>query len=195
MYHLFIVQLTQQKQQHHHHHITRSSTFNIFMEEANILQDRDDKYLTKAVEEAYKAVEYGEGGPFGAVIVCNDEIVVSCHNMMLKHIDPTAHAEVVAIREACKKLNQIELPDCEIYASCEPCEMCFTAIQASGIKRLVYGAKAETGIASGFDAYISDALRGTGFYHKADLEIIKADGNVAIIAEQVFENIKAQSST
>src|SRR5438105_1447625 len=63
------------------------------------VQDRDHKFLTKAVEEAYRGVECGDGGPFGAVVVCNDEVVVSCHNMVLKHSDPTAHAEVTAIRE------------------------------------------------------------------------------------------------
>lgn len=63
------------------------------------VQDRDHKFLTKAVEEAYKGVDSGDGGPFGAVVVHNDEVVVSCHNLVLKHTDPTAHAEVTAIRE------------------------------------------------------------------------------------------------
>jgi hypothetical protein len=62
-------------------------------------QDRDLKYLSKAVEEAYQAVERGHGGPFGAVVVRNDEVIVSCHNMVRNHTDPTAHAEVTAIRE------------------------------------------------------------------------------------------------
>ncbi|XP_035820976.1 guanosine deaminase-like [Zea mays] len=103
--------------------------------------------LDKTVEEAYRGVDCGDGGPFGAVVVRNDEVVVSCHNMVLKHTDPTAHAEVTAIREACKKLGKMELSDCEIYASCEPCPMCFGAIHLSRIKRLVYGAKAEAAIA------------------------------------------------
>ncbi|WVY98126.1 hypothetical protein V8G54_030277 [Vigna mungo] len=154
------------------------------------VKDRDHKFLTKAVEEAYKGVECGDGGPFGAVVVRNDEVVVSCHNMVLRNTDPTAHAEVTAIREACQKLNQIELADCEIYASCEPCPMCFGAIHLSRIKRLVYGAKAEAAIAIGFDDFIADALRGTGFYQKAQLEIKKADGSGAVIAEQVFEKTK-----
>lgn len=63
------------------------------------VQDRDHKFLTKAVEEAYRGVECGHGGPFGAVVVRDDEVVVSCHNMVLKNTDPTAHAEVTAIRE------------------------------------------------------------------------------------------------
>lgn len=63
------------------------------------VQDRDHKFLTKAVEEAYRGVDCGDGGPFGAVVVRNDEVVVSCHNLVLKNTDPTAHAEVTAIRE------------------------------------------------------------------------------------------------
>ncbi|KAF3684568.1 multiprotein bridging factor 1 [Capsicum annuum] len=157
---------------------TKDGTISVataFAAHQEAVKDRDHKFLTQAVEEAYKGVESGDGGPFGAVVVCNDEVVVSCHNMVLKHTDPTAHAEVTAVREACKKLNRIELSDCEIYASCEPCPMCFGAIHLSRIKRLVYGAKAEAAIAIGFDDFIADALRGTGFYQKAQLEIQQAD--------------------
>ncbi|KAI3768064.1 hypothetical protein L2E82_18496 [Cichorium intybus] len=121
------------------------------MEDANAVKDRDHKFLRRVVEEAYKGVDCGDGGPFGAVVVRNDEVVVSCHKMVLKHTDPTAHAEVTAIRE-----------------------------------RLVYGAKVEAAIAIGFDYFIADALRGTGFYHKANLEIKKADGNRAMIGEQIY---------
>ncbi|XP_021773101.1 uncharacterized protein LOC110737050 isoform X2 [Chenopodium quinoa] len=70
-----------------------------FMVDANAIQDRDDKLLTKAIEEAYKGVQCGHGAPFGAVIVCNDQVINSCHNMSRKYNDPTAHAEVIAIRE------------------------------------------------------------------------------------------------
>ncbi|PWZ41502.1 Guanine deaminase [Zea mays] len=97
------------------------------------VQDRDHKFLTKTVEEAYCGVDCGDRGPFGAVVIRNDEVVVSCHNMVLKHTDPM-HVEVTAIREACKKLGKIELSDCEIYASSEPCPMCFGAVHLSRIK-------------------------------------------------------------
>ncbi|PIA60657.1 hypothetical protein AQUCO_00300286v1 [Aquilegia coerulea] len=196
--------------------ISVASAFSGYQE---AVQDRDHKFLTRAVEEAYKGVDCGDGGPFGAVIVHDDEVIVSCHNEVLKNTDPTAHAEVTAIREACKKLGRVELADCEIYASCEPCPMCFGAIHLSRVKvclfspstflfvngylfgcftcaamvqRLVYGAKAEAAIAIGFDDFIADALRGTGFYQKAHLEIKRADGKEAIIAEQVFEKTKTK---
>lgn len=148
---------------------------------------RDFVFVAKS---KHRGVDCGDGGPFGAVVVHNDEVIASCHNMVLKNTDPTAHAEVTAIREACKKLGKIELSDCEIYASCEPCPMCFGAVHLSRIKRLVYGAKAEAAIAIGFDDFIADALRGTGFYQKANMEIKQADGNGAMIAEQVFEKTK-----
>ncbi|KVI08517.1 hypothetical protein Ccrd_013110 [Cynara cardunculus var. scolymus] len=123
-----------------------------------VIEDRDHKFLTRAVEEAYKGVECGDGWPFGALVVHKDEVVVSCHNMVVEHTDPTAHAEVTAIREACKKLNRIDLSDCEMYAS----------------------SKAEAAIASGIpiDDFISDALRGTGFHEKANLEIKQANGHL-----------------
>ncbi|CAA2953519.1 cytidine deoxycytidylate deaminase family [Olea europaea subsp. europaea] len=104
----------------------------------------------------------------------------------------SSHACSMIHLQACKKLNKIELSECEIYASCEPCPMCFGAIHLSRIKRLVYGAKAEAAIAIGFDDFIADALRGTGFYQKSNLEIKRADGKEAIIAEQVFEKTKAK---
>ena len=72
-----------------------------------VVQDRDHKFLTAAVEEAYKGVDCGDGGPFGAVVVRNNEVVVSCHNMVLKHTDPTAHAEVTAIREVRQRIHPL----------------------------------------------------------------------------------------
>ncbi|EMS54610.1 Guanine deaminase [Triticum urartu] len=150
------------------------------MEEAKAAQDREHKFLSIAVEEAYRAVDRGHGRPFGAVVVRNDQVVVSCHNMVVKNTDATAHAEVTAIREACKKLGKIDLSDCEMYASCEPCPMCFGAVRLSRIKRLVYGATAETAIAMG------------SCYQNANLEIKRVDGNGALLAEQLLENTKGK---
>lgn len=137
--------------------------------------------MRKAVEEAYKAVDCGDGRPFGAVVVRNEEVVVSSHNLILNQTDPTAHAEVTAIREACKKLKRIELSECEMYASCEPCPMCLAAIKLSKIKRLVYGAKGEAAVAIGLDAFIA------GSNHNTELQIERADGIGAVIAEQIWD--------
>nr|GEX83736.1 cytidine and deoxycytidylate deaminase, zinc-binding, cytidine deaminase-like protein [Tanacetum cinerariifolium] len=70
------------------------------------MQDRYQKFLTRVVKETYKEVDNRDGGPFGVAVVRNDEVVVSCHNMVLSHIEPTAHAEVASIREACLKFDR-----------------------------------------------------------------------------------------
>lgn len=152
--------------------------------------DHDKPFLTMAVEEAYEGVRSGEGGPFGAVVVKEGKVVVRCHNMVLKNLDPTAHAEVTAVREACKKLGSYDLSQCVMYASCEPCPMCFGAIHLSKVKRLVYGAQAEAALAIGFDDFIADAIRGTAYYQKASVEIERAKGDIAVAAEDVFANTK-----
>lgn len=89
------------------------------------MKDRDHKFLTRAVEEAYKGVECGDGGPFGAVVVRNDEVVVSCHNMVLKNTDPTAHAEVTAIREV--RLKNLFLLHVHVLVLLEELSFCSCA--------------------------------------------------------------------
>ncbi|GAQ88271.1 hypothetical protein KFL_004140070 [Klebsormidium nitens] len=157
------------------------------------VEERDHQFLTMAVDEAYNGVKLGEGGPFGAVIVKDGKVVVcAAHNEVLKNMDPTAHAEVTAVRKACQKLGRYDLSDCEIYASCEPCPMCFGAIHLSKLKRLVYGAEAEAALAIGFDDFIADAIRGTATYQKTNLKIEKGSGKAADAAEQIFENTKSK---
>lgn len=97
----------------------------------------DNKYLGKAIEIALRGIENG-CGPFGAVIVKDGKIIAgSANNVVIAH-DPTAHAEIVAIREAARLLKNHDLKDCIIYSSCEPCPMCLGAIYWSGIKTVVY---------------------------------------------------------
>ena len=144
--------------------------------------------MQMAVEEAYKGVESGEGGPFGAVIVRDGQVVVRTHNKVLLQTDPTAHAEMTAIREACKKLGRYDLSDCEIYASCEPCPMCFGGIHLSKLKKLTYGVEAEAALKIGFDDFIADGVRGTAIKQKAPGLIKKAKGEVHVKAEEVFIN-------
>ena len=98
------------------------------------------EYFEYAIKEATKAVEKNEGGPFGAVVVNkNGKIIGVGHNKVLKNNDPTAHAEVMAIRDACKTLNTYDLTDCKIYSTSEPCPMCLSAIIWSNIKEIYYG--------------------------------------------------------
>lgn len=83
------------------------------------------KFMELALEEGRKAMNSGAGGPFGAVIVRNNEVVSCGYNMVFETLDPTAHAEIVAIRNATQKLGQLDLSDCELFTTCEPCPSVF----------------------------------------------------------------------
>jgi len=96
------------------------------------------KLMRKAIQLSIDNIDNG-GGPFGAVIVKNGSIIAEATNSVTNDNDPTAHAEVNAIRLASKKLNSFDLSNCEIYTSCEPCPMCLGAIYWSGIKTVYYG--------------------------------------------------------
>ena len=109
------------------------------------------KFMKVANEEAFRGIKSNEGGPFGAVIIKDGRIVAQGHNEVLKTNDPTAHAEVVAIRKASALLGRFDLSDCEMYASCEPCPMCLSAIFWSRIKTVHYGCTKQDAAAIGFD--------------------------------------------
>lgn len=114
-----------------------------------------------AIEEALKGVRSNDGGPFGAVIARNSEIIASAHNEVLKLNDPTAHAEVQVIRKAAKLLNRFDLSDCELYTSCECCPMCLSAAIWAKMPVIYYGATRKDAAKSGFDDdYIYDYLSG-----------------------------------
>jgi guanine deaminase len=107
-------------------------------------------FMQRAIELAVENVRHG-GGPFGAVIVKGGEILAEAANCVTATNDPTAHAEMVAIREACKKLGTFRLTDCEMYASCEPCPMCLGAIYWARIKDVYFGCTAGDAAGAGFD--------------------------------------------
>ncbi len=107
-------------------------------------------YMQMAIDLAIENVANG-GGPFGAVIVRNGEVVATGVNRVTANSDPTAHAEVSAIRSACQKLGTFLLDGCEIYSSCEPCPMCLGAIYWAHIERLYYGANKQDAADAGFD--------------------------------------------
>lgn len=96
------------------------------------------KFMLEAIRLSNENLIKGKGGPFGAVIVRNGKIVARGTNNVISEKDPTAHAEIVAIRNACKKLKKIWLDDCEIYTSCEPCPMCLAAIYWARIKKIYF---------------------------------------------------------
>jgi len=96
------------------------------------------KFMLEAIRLSEENFIKNEGGPFGAVIVRNDKIIAKGINRVISQYDPTAHAEIIAIRNACKKLKRIWLDDCEIYTSCEPCPMCMSAIYWARIKKIYF---------------------------------------------------------
>ncbi|MDR0829379.1 MAG: nucleoside deaminase [Prevotellaceae bacterium] len=116
------------------------------------------KFMTKAISLSRENIKKG-GGPFGAVIVKEGKIVASGCNRVTCNNDPTAHAEVSAIRKACKKLETFSLENCEIYSSCEPCPMCLSAIYWARISKLYYGNTKKDAAKIGFDdSFIYDEL-------------------------------------
>ncbi len=111
----------------------------------------DLSFLRQAIGLAERHSLEGSAGPFGAVVVRNDEVVGSGWNRVVEEVDPTAHAEVLAIRDAARHLGTHVLDDCAIYCSCEPCPMCLAAIYWARIPRVVYAAGGEDAARAGFD--------------------------------------------
>lgn len=107
--------------------------------------------MRRAIELAQKGIDANDGGPFGAVVVKNGEIVGEGCNRVTSTNDPTAHAEVVAIREACKNLNSFQLDGCTIYTSCEPCPMCLGAIYWARPEQMFFACSREDAARVGFD--------------------------------------------
>jgi tRNA(Arg) A34 adenosine deaminase TadA len=121
---------------------------------------RDEDFLRRAITLAARAAQDGVGQPFGAVVVQDGRIVGEGCNLVTSTCDPTAHAEVTALRAACRALATTRLEGCTIYASCEPCAMCLAAIHLARVARLVFASSAEDAAAFGFDSrYLYDRLR------------------------------------
>jgi guanine deaminase len=112
---------------------------------------REDTLMRRAIELSIENVRSGRGGPFAALVVKDGEIISTGTNLVTTTCDPTAHAEVVAIRQACGKLGQFQLSGCEIYSSCEPCPMCLGAIYWARPNRVYFGNTASDAAAIGFD--------------------------------------------
>ncbi|MBR1934166.1 MAG: nucleoside deaminase [Prevotella sp.] len=106
--------------------------------DTTIITEQDRKFMREAIRLASESVRHG-GGPFGAVVVKDGQIVAGSSNRVTIDLDPTAHAEVNTIREACRRLGTFDLSGCTIYTSCEPCPMCLGAIYWAHIDRIYYG--------------------------------------------------------
>ncbi len=116
-----------------------------------MITEKDKQFIQRAIELSEKGMDTNAGGPFGAVIVKNNEIIAEGFNKVTSSNDPTAHAEVVAIRKACEVLDTFQLDDCVVYTSCEPCPMCLGAIYWARPKAVYYACTKEDAAQIGFD--------------------------------------------
>lgn len=123
------------------------------------MKSKED-FMQMAIDLGQKNVEQGNGGPFGAIVVRDGEIIATGANSVTQLNDPTAHAEITAIRNACKKLDDYQLNECEIYSSCEPCPMCLGAIYWARPKALYFAADKHDAAHAGFDdSFIYDEIK------------------------------------
>ena len=126
------------------------------------------EYIAETLKLARTNIDSGKGGPFGALIVKDGNIIARAANSVTIKNDPTAHAEIEAIRKACEELNTFDLSGCILYASCEPCPMCFSAIYWAHIDRVYFASNKDKAAEAGFDdQYIYDQLQ-----QKAELRAV-----------------------
>ncbi|TAN71362.1 MAG: nucleoside deaminase [Methylobacter sp.] len=117
------------------------------------------EFLQKAIDLAVESAKSGQGGPYGAVVVKDKRVIAASGNKVISHIDPTAHAEVMAIRLACKELNDFQLPGCILYSSCEPCPMCLGAIYWARLAKVYFACSRYDAAAANFDdSFIYDEI-------------------------------------
>jgi guanine deaminase len=112
---------------------------------------KDAGFMQQALDLAAKGIEQRDGGPFGALVVIHGEVVGEGWNQVVSRNDPTAHAEILAIRDACRQLGRFHLEDAVLYSTCEPCPMCLAALLWARIGTLVYAANGDDAAAVGFD--------------------------------------------
>ena len=134
------------------------------------------EFMKEAIRIAVKNVENGTGGPFGAVVVRDGKIIATSGNTVVPDNDPTAHAEVNAIRKACKQLDSFQLKGCEIYSSCEPCPMCLGAIYWARLDKMYYANNKTDAKNIGFDdSFIYDELSLKPSARKLPSEVLLAE--------------------
>ena len=125
------------------------------------MTEKDEQFMQRAIRIAQNGIDKNAGGPFGAVVVKNGEIISEGWNQVTSTNDPTAHAEIMAIREACRRLDSFQLEDCVLYTSCEPCPMCLGAIYWARPKKIFYACTREDAAKVGFDdQFIYDEIAG-----------------------------------
>src|SRR5450631_2281452 len=116
-----------------------------------MITEKDIEFLQQAIALAKEGIEGGLGGPFGCIIVKDGQVIGRGSNRVTSSNDPTAHAEVVAIRDACGRLGDYQLKGCDLYTSCEPCPVCLGAIYWARPRRVIYAATRDQAADAGFD--------------------------------------------
>ncbi len=141
-------------------------------------------FMQEAIRRAVENVRSGRGGPFGAVVVNDGRIIATGVNSVTSDNDPTAHAEVIAIREACRALGAFQLTGCEIYTSCEPCPMCLGAIYWARADRVYYAATAKDAADAGFDdSFIYEELTRADSERRIPFEAMMRDAGLEAFRE------------
>ena len=144
----------------------------------------EKRFLKRAFELSRQGMQHGHGGPFGCVIVKNRKIIGEGNNEVLLHNDPTAHAEIVAIRNACKKLNNFQLAGCDVYCSCEPCPMCMGAIYWARPQRVIFANTKTDAAAVNFDdQFIYDEIQKLPVDRRIEFIHVPLDEALAIFLE------------
>ena len=130
-----------------------------------------NQFMKSAIEEAQKGIRKNHGGPFGCVIVKNNAIIGSGHNEVVLQNDPTCHGEMMAIRDACKRIGNFDLSGCDLYTTAEPCPMCLGAIRWSNIDHVYFGCNILDTEDIGFrDKQFYEATDSSDFLHPLDRE-------------------------
>ena len=157
------------------------------------MTEADGKFMRAAIRLASKGMKLNAGGPFGAVVVKDGEIIAEGYNRVTSDNDPTAHAEVIAIRKACKKLGTFQLDDCVIYTSCEPCPMCLGAIYWARPKKVFYACTREDAALANFDdQFIYDELKVDISERKVDFENISREEGLQLFSQWEVKNDKTE---
>jgi len=153
-----------------------------------------NKYMKMAIDLSKKSLKNHRHGPFGACVVKSGKIIGHGSNGVIKNNDPTAHAEIVAIRDACKKIKSHDLSGCELYTSCYPCPMCMSAIIWANIKKVYYGNTKEDAANIGFrDDFIYDYLKKL-IANKTDNKVLRLKSLNRKDAIKVFDEFMKQKN-
>jgi len=155
------------------------------------MTDSQIEFMQVAIDLSRKGMQEGEGGPFGCVIVKDGKIIGKGNNRVLSHNDPTAHAEVEAIRDACKNLGHFQLDGCEVYTSCEPCPMCLGAIYWARPSKIFYANNKTDAALAGFDdEFIYQEMETTPAERRIPMIKVNNSGAVKVFEEWIKKENK-----